>query len=187
MPDDKGNVTEQEKADLAKRRGMAANTITDPEEKRKFIAEQGDTEAKKKGLPVTDYTRLSTDSALKGYKDGTDYVPKTGPAVLHKGEKVVTKKDNDKLRAKGIYGDLSDHLGGEPQKHKKEIDHIKTRKAKSGGYIHEHHHTHPEDHPMEQHISADQDAMLSHMAEHMGEAQPGAGGPDEGQGGVPGV
>jgi hypothetical protein len=170
MPDDKGNVTEDEKADLAKRRGQAAAQITDPEERRKFIADQGDTEAAKKKLPIADYNRLSTESAIKGYKHGTDYVPKTGPAVLHKGEAVLKKEDAEKYRKHLSH--VADELGGDPAKAPKVIDHIRTRKAASGGYIHEHHHTNPGDHPVEQHISADQDAMVSHMIEHMGE-QPG--------------
>jgi hypothetical protein len=32
------------------------------------------------------------------YKNGTDYVPKTGEAVLHKGEAVLNKEDADKHR-----------------------------------------------------------------------------------------
>ena len=33
------------------------------------------------------------------YKHGTDYVPKTGDAKLHKGEAVLNKEDADKYRA----------------------------------------------------------------------------------------
>lgn len=66
-------------------------------------------------------------------------------------------------------GSVKDELGGEDgPKPKKEIKEVRTRKGKSGGYIHEHHHTRPEHHPMEEHTSADQDAMMEHMLQHMG-------------------
>lgn len=122
------------------------------------------------------------------YKHGTDYVPKTGAANLHKGEAVLKKKDADKYReAKSMKGyDVADELGGKKdEKPKKEIKHIVTKKAKNGGYIHEHHHTHPEHHPMEEHVSPNQDAMVSHMMDHMGEANPGEAEADAGQSGVP--
>lgn len=38
--------------------------------------------------------------SLPKYKDGTDYVPKTGPAILHKGEAVLDKDDADEHRAR---------------------------------------------------------------------------------------
>jgi hypothetical protein len=123
------------------------------------------------------------------YKKGTDYVPETGPAKLHKGEAVLKKEDADKYRAGAAMahgmGSLSDELGGKEAKPKKEIKHIVTKKAKSGGYIHEHHHTHPEHHPMEEHVSKDQDGMVSHMLENMGEPNPGETEADGGQSGIP--
>jgi hypothetical protein len=68
-----------------------------------------------------------------------------------------------------------DALGGEREKPKKTVKEIRTRKAKSGGYIHEHHHEHPEHHPMEEHTSPDQDAMAEHMLQNMGSPNPGEG------------
>jgi hypothetical protein len=35
-----------------------------------------------------------TPDVVRSFKHGTDYVPETGLAILHKGEKVVTAKDN---------------------------------------------------------------------------------------------
>ena len=73
------------------------------------------------------------------YHKGTDFVPKTGPAILKKGEAVLNVKDAEKHReAKGMAEhknyDVSDELGGKKEeKPKKEIDHIKTKKAKTGG------------------------------------------------------
>lgn len=72
--------------------------------------------------------------------------------------------------------DAASHaLGGKEEKPKKEIREIRTRKAKSGGYVHEHHHSHPEHHAPEEHVSADQDAMMQHMASAMGQPNPGEG------------
>lgn len=71
-------------------------------------------------------------------------------------------------------------LGGEDKKPAKEVREVRTRKAKSGGYIHEHHHTHPEHHPMEEHTSKDQDAMAEHMLQSMGTPNPGEAEADAG-------
>jgi hypothetical protein len=76
-------------------------------------------------------------------------------------------------------------LGGGDEKPKKEISHIVTRKATSGGHIHEHHHTHPEHHPKEEHTTRGDDEMAEHMMANMGTPNPGeaeadAGTPDAG-------
>ena len=48
--------------------------------------------------PVTYSTsslgKLSTTVGMKAYAHGTDYVPETGPAILHKGEAVLTAAEN---------------------------------------------------------------------------------------------
>lgn len=75
-----------------------------------------------------------------------------------------------------IHDAVSAHLGGgKHETPKKEIKEIRTRKGKSGGYIHEHHHTHPEHHQMEEHTSKDDDAMAAHMLANMGTPNPGEG------------
>jgi hypothetical protein len=173
MADDT-RVTEQQKAELSKRRGMAATKIVDPEERRKFISAQGDVEAVNKGeLPVAKAKTMSEEAGLMGYKKGTSYVPKTGKAILHEGEAVIPKEKNNPM---GLAEAALAHPDREtPKKPAKRIKEIRTRKAKSGGYIHEHHHTSPE-HPMEEHTSADDAGMLSHMeanAPEMGEAEGG--------------
>ena len=133
--------------------------------------------------------------SLPSYKTGTDNVPKTGPALLHKGEAVLPKEDAKKLRqAKGtdmskesVMKEAGSSLTGKPEaKPKKEVEEIRTRKAKNGGYIHKHMHTHPEHHPDEEHISKNQDEMAQHMLEHMGEPNPGEAEADAGQSGIPG-
>jgi hypothetical protein len=98
---------------------------------------------------------------LGSYKDGTNYVPKTGHYKLHEGEAVVPKKDNP--MKKDMYGMVTGD-----DKPPKKIKHIVTRKTHSGSYIHEHHHHAPEHHPMEEHTSADAKAMAAHMSENAG-------------------
>lgn len=106
------------------------------------------------------------------YKHG-GVVQKTGLALVHKGEEV-----------KPIYDAAHDGMAGGDSKPPKVLSEIRTRKGHSGGYIHEHHHKHPEHHPMEEHTSADQDAMVNHMMEHMGSPNPGEAEADAGQSGI---
>jgi hypothetical protein len=127
----------------------------------------------------------NTSKPKPSYKTGTTYVPKTGPATLHKGEAVLKKEDAEKYRSH-LHGAAA-ALGADEDKPKKEIKHIVTKKAKNGGYIHEHHHTRPEHHPMEEHVSPDQDSMVGHMMEHMGEPNPGEAEADAGNAGMPGA
>lgn len=107
-------VSEQDKATLSKVRGHAAAQIADPAAKQKFIAAQGeserkgnidadyehlnreaeDTEATQGANKATNATSSDSSGKLPSYKHGTDYVPKTGPAILHEGEKVTPKEDN---------------------------------------------------------------------------------------------
>jgi hypothetical protein len=108
---------------------------------------------------------------------GTDYVPKTGNYTLQKGEAVVSKEKN-KMNP---YAKITDG----DKKSKKEISHIKTSKTHDGKYTHEHHHTHPEHHPVEHHVSDNQEKMIDHMQEHMGEPNPGEAEANAGQSGVP--
>ena len=108
-------------------------------------------------------TRLPVDQWMKplaSYKDGTDYVPKTGPAILHEGEKVTPAKDNP-------MASLFDKVPGRKAEEKapKKIKSIHTRKTADGKYIHEHHHHHSEQHPMEEHTSADVAGMQQHMSD----------------------
>jgi hypothetical protein len=181
-------MSEQESADLAKRRGAAAAKISDPEKRQKFIEAQGKYEEEKDSSPLKKVTsiitptKLDTEASaveasggtkgLESYKKGTAYVPKTGKAILHEGEAVIPAEKNN---AMGLAESALAHgEQKEPPKPKKRIKSIHTRKAKSGGYIHEHHHTRPDHHPVEEHVSADKEAMLAHMAEqapNMGEPE----------------
>jgi hypothetical protein len=74
-------------------------------------------------------------------------------------------------------------LGGS-ETPKKEIKHIITRKAKSGGHIHTHVHTHPA-HPDEDHVTHGDDQLAEHMMMHMGTPNPGEAEAEQGQSGIP--
>lgn len=176
MPTESGKVSEQEKAELSKQRGQAAASIKDPEERRKFIAAQGDTEAKKKDLPVLDYQQLSreasTQQAIGSYKKGTDNVPKTGNYELHEGEAVLTKKEN------------------EARKKKKHLHAITTTKAKDGSFVHEHHYKDsPDDEktgkPVFGGTSATMEDLHAHMDDHLGAQQGEPDGDEQAQAGEP--
>lgn len=107
--------------------------------------------------------RIDTSDMTKplgSFKKGTNYVPKTGVYKLHEGEKVVTAEDN-KMNP---YSKVTEGA----KKPKKVVKSIHTRRASSGGWIHEHHHTEPAHHPMEEHTTAAKNDMLSHMDEHAG-------------------
>ena len=135
--------------------------------------------------------------AMPSHKDGTDYVTKTGPAKLHKGEAVLKKEDADKLRAakdKGMakhsaMDAVAGELGGKKEETpKKEIKHIIVRKAKNkeGKHvnIHTHVHTHPA-HPDEEHTTEGNDQLVDHMLENQGEPNPGEAEANAGQSGIP--
>jgi len=67
-----------------------------------------------------------------------------------------------------------DKVVGE-DKPKKEIDHIRVRKAKSGGHVVEHHHTAPGHHKMEEHVMPHMNALQAHMQANMGPDAPMGG------------
>jgi len=105
-------ISEDQRAALSKKRGAAAAGISDPDAKKKFISAQGDAESKNKGsLSDEDHARLDKEAddtlatgglnkdtgakaPLASYKNGTDYVPKTGTYKLHEGEKVTPADEN---------------------------------------------------------------------------------------------
>ena len=141
-----------------------------------------------KAKSASDAQKAPKTAPMPSHKDGTDFVPHTGPALLHKGEAVLKKEDADKYReAKmhGAYEGAAEELGG-TQKPKKEIDHIKIRKSKTAGrHIIEHHHTHPAHHPMEEHTTAGDDELANHVLQNMGTPNPGEEEADAGQSGIP--
>ncbi len=153
---------------------METDKATPPQENPDFISG--------KSLQAKDPFRPMNRAAapLAVLHSGTDYVPKTGDYTLEKGEAVVPKEKN--MDAMALVPGRSE------DKPKKEIHEIRSRKAKSGGIIHEHHHTHPAHHKMEEHTSPDAAAAGAHVASMLGdgsvtppaEGAPAMGAPAEG-------
>jgi|SRR6266850_1540693 len=54
----------------------------------------GPTPKIKTSEPPKDWYKESSEHKIPSYEQGTDYVPESGPAILHKGEKVVSKDKN---------------------------------------------------------------------------------------------
>lgn len=116
------------------------------------------TKGKETRIDVSDMVK-KLPTQLPSYKHGTDSVPETGPAVLHKGEAVIPAKDNPMAN---IYSKITE---GDKQP-KKSLKEIRVRKAKDGSHIIEHHHHHPA-HKMEEHTAKDGAALQAHMDEHV--------------------
>lgn len=158
--------TEQEKADLSKKRGQAAAQITDPDTKRQFIAAQGEAERKGKGTASPDaYERLNKEAddtmatggmnksvGVPSYKKGTPYVPQTGMAKLHKGEAVIPAEVNP-------YGKIA------PGKPKKSIKSIHVTATDNGKHVVTHKHHHPS-HPDEIHAMNSVEDLTKHMSDN---------------------
>lgn len=112
---------------------------------------------------------------ISSYKHGTDYVPKTGPALLHRGEKVVPAKENKMDPFAGITkGD---------KKPKKEIKDMVLSKSHNGKHIMTHKHHHPEHHPDETHVLSDMAELHGHMDDHAGTPNAGEAAPADGAAG----
>jgi len=120
------------------------------------------------------------------YKDGTDYVPETGPAILHKGEAVLKKEDAEKYRRH--MASPSKSLGGKKRgrpkgstKKKKAPRHMHIELADNGGFHVRHQHDAPLDGsgesatPETTHSLGDPSALLGHIQDTYGGQMPGAG------------
>jgi hypothetical protein len=121
------------------------------------------------------------------YHKGTDYVPKTGPAILKKGEAVLNEKDADEYRstkgkemAKSSSSRAHSVLGGSHKKSKskgKKPHSMHVKRGKSGGFIVTHHHA-PDEAGMapapDDHVVPDMSALQSHIADNMGDQGPAA-------------
>lgn len=118
----------------------------------KFGARPGE-----KRLDVSEMTKPLTQ-----YHKGTAYVPKTGPAILKKGEAVIAAEHNP-MNPENLY----DKVPGMAPKPKKELSHMNIRKAK-GGHVVEHHFTHPADHKMQEHVMTNMADLHNHLEQHMG-------------------
>ncbi len=117
-----------------------------------------------------------TTPSTPKYHQGTDYVPKTGPAILKKGEAVLNEKDADKYRAtkgKDMAKSTSSSrahsvLGGhsKPKSKGKHPHHITIRHGKSGGHVVTHHFEPDETGsmpPEEEHVMPDKASLMAHL------------------------
>ena len=109
------------------------------------------------------------------FKKGTNYVPHTGVALLHKGEAVIPAKEN---KMDSTY-DMVKGMGKDkpPKKEIKEMVHTKSH---NGKHIVTHKHHSPSHHPDETHVMNDMAELHDHMENHAGtpndgEAAPAAG------------
>ncbi len=116
------------------------------------------------------------------YHKGTDYVPKTGPAILKKGEAVLNEKDADKYRAtKGKDMSEKSHgssrashvLGGKgkskSKSSKKHPHRLTISHGKSGGHKVVHSFAPDESgmtQPDEEHILPDKASLMQHIDEN---------------------
>jgi hypothetical protein len=104
---------------------------------------------------------------VPSFKHGTPSVPKTGLALLHKGEAVIPKDKNPMKQVDKAMSSAKDMMGDE-QKPKKAIKHIETRKTHDGKFVHTHKHHHPDIHKDEEHVSNNMAELKKHMEDHMG-------------------
>ena len=95
---------------------------------------------------------------LSVYHKGTNFVEKTGPAILERGEAVISKEKNP-MAEKSPYGMITKGDAKPP----KEIHKIITHKTTDGKYHHQHIHHRPEHHPDEEHVSNTMKEMQDHM------------------------
>lgn len=115
---------------------------------------------------------------ISSFKHGTNYVPKTGLALIHKGEKVIPAKEN---KMGFSAADAMEKIA--PKKApKKEIHKIEHTISHNGKHIMTHKHHHPEHHADETHVMDNLSDVSNHLEAHAGtpntgEAAPDAGGP----------
>lgn len=166
------NIDDYVKSVTKKPDPLAAEPVVSDRDKLHPNSKFGDNPGEKR-IDVSSMTK-----PLASYKKGTTRVAKTGPAILHKNEAVVPSEKNP--MSPDYQGAVMDMA--KDKKPKKVLDHMRIRKAKTGGHIVEHHHTHP-DHKMEEHLMPDMQSMHDHMdanAPAMGE-EPEAGAAPAGQ------
>jgi hypothetical protein len=108
---------------------------------------------------------------LGSFKKGTSHVPKTGIYKLHEGEAVIPKDKNmDSMKDK-----MTDALGGDEKKPKKEIKEMHIRKTANGKHIVTHKHHSPAHHPDEEHSMENMADLHQHLEDHAGTPNDGEG------------
>lgn len=137
-------------APVAPKAPTASNDYDKINKKAKFGNRPGEKRPGPDGMPV--------------YHKGTTSVAKTGPAIVKKGEAIIPAEHNP-MNPENMF----DKVAGMPaKKPAKVIDHLKVRKAASGGHIIEHHHTEPGAHKMEEHLAPTMKALHDHIDSHYG-------------------
>jgi hypothetical protein len=137
-------------------------------DKIKPTAKYGD----RSGEQRIDTSSMTKPLGMQSYEKGTDYVPKTGPAILHKGEKVVPKDKN----MKSVTDKMKASLSGD-DKPKKEIKEMHIRKTANGHHIVKHIHHAPAHHPDEEHSMNDLSELHAHLDQHAGVPNEGEAAP----------
>jgi hypothetical protein len=117
---------------------------------------------------------------IRSFKTGTDYVPETGLALVHKGEKIIPAKDNPMSFSPA---DAMARIA--PKKPKKEIKEMVHTKSHNGKHIVTHRHHHPEHHPDETHVMNNMSDVASHMEAHAGTPNEGEQAPAPDAAGAP--
>jgi hypothetical protein len=104
---------------------------------------------------------------VPSYEQGIDRVPADTLALLHKGEKVIPKKDNM------AHGDWREAVTGKDRKPPKHIKRMVHEKTDNGKHLVTHEHHHPEHHRDEKHSFDNMSDVLAHMQKHAGEPNEG--------------
>ena len=159
------SIGESERAALSQKRGRLAAGIRDSEERKRFIARQGEDEAKgsrgmgmekisaetalEEGRQTAGVDSSDTTRTLRSMKKG-GVVKNTGAHLLHKGERVVPADGEDG----------------------KEVHEMRIKKVKSGGYHIVHHFKPSKKDGMapetDEHVVSGTDELQNHIAEHFG-------------------
>lgn len=110
---------------------------------------------------------MPANGLMGTFKEGGT-VPATGHYKLHAGEKVLTSAQKDQMKnAFGLASATLSHDKAPEPEHKpmkKKLKSVKMHRAKNGGYIMKHEH-HPPHHMMDdEHVAANKEGMLKHMA-----------------------
>jgi hypothetical protein len=135
----------------------------------------------RKGEKRIDVTGMT--KPLPSYKDGVDAVPEDGPAMLHKGEKIVPKKDNpdapkaEKRVDSAMGGKKKTSKLGAKKGSKKTVHHVTVHKSATGGVVLQHEY---EDGKTDTHYHPDWQSAVASMQPHFND-QAGGATPDAGQ------
>ncbi len=131
------------------------------------------------------YKKASEWAQPMSYADGGE-VKKTGVAMVHKGEHVLTPEHKGHIKAalSMAEGALSHEKEAEPDMPKKEVSEMRIRKGASGGHIIKHVHVHMHLHPDEEHVTHDTDGLVDHVMHHMTEPNEGEKEADAGDPGI---